>query len=571
MKRILHNQEFQILIKSFGYVREYKYFVVLSVVFMFGSMFLTTLQPLMFGLIIDKINEGDMSTISSLVLILAGILFSHILIQFFQGSLQIKIASKIELTMKQKVFRSILDLKMKSFEHVEKGKLMNHLEADIQTFSNMFTDKLSIFVDIFSILLISFLMFRIDYQLTLLLFATFPLTSLVFGLFGRKIKREEQLLKKKSDRYFTFIQECLNHFKLIKVAGAEQRQTSRYMDLNFMLYKIGIRKGKLNITGSALSQLVNYSAYIGIIFCGVIKIVAGSLTIGNLVAFNSYSSTLTNSLMRISHLNSELQEVLVSLQRLDEITNNLYKESEKPSGAVVPRIDSLKMENLLFQYHHTLKPTVSNLNIHLQERGLYYITGPSGAGKSTLLNIIAGLYPDYEGDFFINQQNLSSFDLRTYRDRICYILQENQLFSMSIMENLTLLNLNVSDNEVFAICKQLNLHDFIIQLPDGYNTMIGAQGILLSEGQKQRICIARSILKKADIYLCDEISSALDYENQKLVEELLSEFSRAAMVIAVSHHQLAGNLEILTEYNGSDDPIQISKIRSLQKSSLVTK
>ncbi|WP_209445808.1 ATP-binding cassette domain-containing protein, partial [Paenibacillus etheri] len=375
-----------------------------------------------------------------------------------------------------------------------------------------------------------------------------------------KIKKEEIQLKTNLDSYFTFIQECLNNFKLIKVTGSEDKQSFKYMNLNQSLYKIGIRKGRLNIFSTTLSQFINYSSYIGIIILGVSKIIAGHLSIGSLVTFNSYSTTLTNSLMRISHLNSELQEVMVSLQRLDEITNSLERESEKSGGIPITQIHSLQMDNLYFQHQKSLDYTFSNLSLLLNENGMYYITGKSGSGKTTLLNIVAGLYTDYDGEVSVNNQEMSTLNLQLYRERICYILQESHLFSASIMENLTLLTEEVTQEEIYSVCIRLNIHETILHLPQSYQTKIGAQGVLLSEGQKQRICIARAILKKADIYLCDEISSSLDKENQYLVTEILHELARNSIVLTVAHHSVDDALETVTEFKGYDSQIRISKV-----------
>lgn len=554
------NRNYVILLKSYQFIREFRLLVLLSIVLMITTMCLSILQPLIFGSIIDTVNKKNIPEFTKLTLFLITILFMHITIQFFQGNLQILIASKIEISLKKKVFRSILDLRMKTFEQMEKGKLINHIESDIQTFSNMFTDKISIFVDFISIVFVTILIFRIDFHLTILLFLTFPLTSLIFSIFGKRIKKEEIKLKTNLDSYFTFIQECLNNFKLIKVTGSEDKQSSKYINVNQSLYKIGIRKRKLNIFGTSLSQFVNSSSYIGIIILGVNKIIIGHLSIGSLVTFNSYSSTLTNSLMRIAHLNSELQEVMVSIQRLDEITNSLDRESEKSGTLSIDQIHSLQIKNLYFQYQNSLDYTFSNLSLNLNENGLYYISGKSGSGKTTLLNLVAGLYTDYNGGILINNQEIHTLSLHSYRKRICYILQESNLFSTSIMENLTLLNEEVTEEEIYSVCTRLNIHETILNLPQSYHTKIGADGVLLSEGQKQRISIARAILKKADIYLCDEISSSLDKENQQLVTEILHQLARDSIVLTVSHHSVYEVIETVAEFKGYDNQIRISKV-----------
>jgi ABC-type multidrug transport system fused ATPase/permease subunit len=530
-----------ILKRTLMYLKPFKFRFIFALILMILSLVLKVIQPLMFGIIIDNISKHRIDLIIKNIIVMTLIFVGSLTLDISQNYLLISISNNIEINVKANLFNSILKLNIETFEGLKKGEFITKLNNDVQAFSNVLTQKLTIFIDVFSVIVIGIIIFKLDWVLSLILLGIFPLSVFIFIWYGKKIKVRETSIKNKLDTYNSFLYESLNLFKLIKIFNIEKIQHKKFTKIIEELYFGIMKKFTLNISASTLSQIINFISYIILILVGSYHIVLGKLTLGGLVSFNNYSINFTGSLFKVSQINSEIQEILVSLRRVIELidtynsnndNNNKIKNYNMPDNIFH---NDIIIRNLNFKYPNSSSYILKNINLNIPANRLIAVVGLSGAGKSTLFNVLTKTYKNYEGEIFIGNTNYDEITDKVFLQNTTFVTQENFFFSMTIKENLLLANPNASEEEIIESCKLCNIHDYIYTLPNKYDTTIGYNGINLSVGQQQRLSIARALLRKCSIYFFDEITSALDSESENQIKDLIKKISANHTVIIISH------------------------------------
>ncbi|MFJ6246011.1 ABC transporter ATP-binding protein [Bacillus bombysepticus] len=510
--------------------------IIICSLLMLLIMIINTIQPLFFGALIDNMSKSYWNN-TFIVIIWIGIIgLVSIILTFIQGIIQVKIATSVESELKKKIISSVLHLDFKTYSKSNQGMFINILENDVRSFSLLFTQKISLFINVISIPIVALIMIRISLTLTIISIASFPINSIIFKVFGKKIHQKESLIKNKIDYYLAFTQEIFKGFKTIKIYNVTNRFLSYYKKTVTDVYKASESKGYINTSGIILAQIMNLIGYLVMVLTGVYQIRKGVITIGNLVSFNSYSSNLSTSLNNLSKINAELQEIIVSINRIENVLRVKDSELKDDGSIALDRINNLSLINVEYRYDSSPNNALENINLTISSPGIYFIMGSSGGGKSTLLNLITGVYSDYKGDIFFNNVNQKNIPNEILRKKIAYITQESTVFSMSIKENLLLYN-DSEESNLIEVCKTVNLLEFIESLPNKFETRLGFDGISLSEGQKQRICIARALLRNADVYICDEVTSSLDSINTQNVMRIFNEIAKTKLVFMVTHNQ----------------------------------
>ncbi|MGV2805060.1 ATP-binding cassette domain-containing protein [Clostridium perfringens] len=523
-----------------NYLLKFKFKIILLILFDLISTILSTIQPILFSNIINYITYKEFLLLKQNIYLLIICFFISLLFQLIQSLISYNLTYSIELDLKNKLFTNTLNMSLINFENTENGKLLNKFENDIQTFSNLFIKNISIIIDIFTVFIIAFILVKINFLLAIITFFSFPISFVVFSYFGKKIQQKEILFKNKYDQYLSYLQEVFIGYKTIKTMNNFKFFIKKFNETQKELYKLILKKFNINISGTLLMQLLNFISYILLIVIGVFQIFKNKLTLGGLVAFNTYSNTFNSSLFKLCNLNITLQESLISIKRISYLFDVDF--SKTSSTTDFKETDTLKnaeiiTKNLSFKYKTNSKNIINNLNIKIPKDSFTIIKGESGLGKTTLLNLLSGLYKDYEGEIFVGKENLKNIDSNNLNKTIFLTLQEPILFSDSIKNNLLLANPNADKNLVVSLCKKLNIHSYINSLPSKYNTQIGVNETNLSIGQKQRICLIRSLLTDSSIYLFDEITSALDSENELIVMNLLKDLSKTKTVVLVTHNK----------------------------------
>ena len=526
-----HIIKFKLMSKFLGIKR------INIIIYLFIVIFATILnsvQPLMFGYLIDSINNNQKLVIY--ILIIFSLNFLSNIINYMIQRLQFKIIKNIESNAKKKIFANIMNIRFEDYIKMEKGKFVNTLQKDAEIFSKIFVMLMTIIIDLASALIVSVIMFKIDYILTLIFLLAFPINIFIFNYFGKKIRIKTRDSKSSIDNFLTLVNELLLNFKTLKVYNSKDYVDSKVNDNIKNTYGILDDRNRLGGKSSFIIQVLNTVLNIIIVILGVKHITLGLLSVGGLVSFNSYSITLNKNLLRLSQINSDIQEIFISLNRIEDLMNENYmrKDIDIPDKIENCFSKEIKLENLNFSFDAS-SPIFNDVNLRIQPNQFVTFIGMNGSGKTTLFNLISKLYENYEGSILFGNVNLRDIPQEIVSNKICYVFHDNIISSFTVKENFYLANPYIDDEKIITACKKVRLWEFINNLPEKLDTCLGE--IVLSEGQKQKINVARALISNADIFLLDEITSSLDSLSEESICDLFMELKRYKTIINISHRK----------------------------------
>ncbi|MDK2587349.1 ABC transporter ATP-binding protein [Romboutsia sedimentorum] len=527
--------------------------IKLSIIFitMIASNILGLINPLLFGKIINGIVNKSMDSIKINLLLMCLVLFISIILNYINNIMLIKFTTDLDVNMKVNVFNSILKIPYSDFLKIDKGKLINNIEDDSTVFSNLLSNNISVVINTISMVISFFIMLYISPILTLILVLTLPITAIIYMISGNKIKLKEIEYRNNHDSFLSFLNETIYGWKFLKLFNAEKERCNIFKKTVNYLYSIKINEFKIQLWSGISINIVSFLANTLNILISVYLIFNGKLSLGMLTAFNSYAETFKSSSLSFTQLNSIIQETAVSLTRINEVLN--YKKKSESKNSLCQNLDNsiqrIEIKDLSYSTLDNIE-ILKNINLEFKKSNIYIIKGESGSGKTTLLNILGKFLDIYTGDILINDFYLRNIDRKSLRNRVNYITQDNFLFSLSIKENITLYR-DIPFESIENICKRLNIHDTIMSLPNEYETIINKNGNDLSGGEKQRLCIARSIVSKPDVYLFDEITSAIDKNNIEEILKIIEEISKDSIVLLTSHEDLKFSIPVI-EYHLRD-------------------
>ncbi|WP_334076744.1 ABC transporter ATP-binding protein [Paenibacillus sanfengchensis] len=518
-------------------------FLILSI--MIISNVLSLAFPLFFGNIINGIVSKSFYAIKMNLLYMFLCYVVSTILDYKNQKMIIKLSYSVELNIKEELFNSILEMPYSKVYKIDKGRLVNNIESDSTIFSSILFDNMNLVVQTLSMVISLIFMVYISPILTLVTIVTFPITFMIYIYSGRRIKLKEIEYTKMHDSFMSFLYESLSGLKSIKIFKVEYKWNEMFrkkvMGINDKnLEKFNVQLATQVIIGTVTFLINNLN-----IILAIFLIFSGRLSLGMMTAFNEYSDRFKGVLMLLSSLNSKIQQVSVSLRRVGEIveSNNNGKNEFVNDKETYDKIEKIEIKNLSYTTQSSID-VFKDLNINFYKNNIYLIKGASGSGKTSLLNILSKLIDDYAGEIIINGIDFKNYSEENLRDKVSYVTQEHYMFSISIRENISLYR-DVPFEDIENICKRLNLHELIISLPNQYDTVINDEGLNFSGGQIQRVCFARAIVSNPDVYLFDEITSAIDPKNIEDVLRIIEEISANAIVLLATHDNFKFNVPII--------------------------
>jgi subfamily B ATP-binding cassette protein HlyB/CyaB len=275
---------------------------------------------------------------------------------------------------------------------------------------------------------------------------------------------------------------------------------------------------------------------VAVLWVGAYRVIAGDLTIGQLIAFNMLSAQVTGPLLRLVNLWQELQQVGISVQRLGDILNTQPEPSYNPNRTTLPQVNGhIVFEDVTFRYRPDGTEVLRKVSFTVAPGQVIGLVGRSGSGKSTIAKLIQRLYVPERGRILVDGVDLAQLDPAWLRRQVGVVLQENFLFNCSVRDNIALTDPGLAMEQVMQAAKLAGAHEFILELPEGYDTMVGEHGCSLSGGQRQRIAIARALVANPRILIFDEATSALDYESEAVIQQNMAQISKGRTVFIIAH------------------------------------
>ncbi|HGO3585305.1 TPA: SAV1866 family putative multidrug efflux ABC transporter [Staphylococcus aureus] len=527
------------------FVKPYKYRIFATIIVGIIKFGIPMLIPLLIKYAIDGvINNHALTTdekVHHLTIAIGIALFIFVIvrppIEFIRQYLAQWTSNKILYDIRKKLYNHLQALSARFYANNQVGQVISRVINDVeQTKDFILTGLMNIWLDCITIIIALSIMFFLDVKLTLAALFIFPFYILtVYVFFGRlrKLTRERsQALAEVQG----FLHERVQGISVVKSFAIEDNEAKNFDKKNTNFLTRALKHTRWNAYSFAAINTVTDIGPIIVIGVGAYLATSGSITVGTLAAFVGYLELLFGPLRRLVASFTTLTQSFASMDRVFQLIDEDYDIKNgvgaQPIEIKQGRID---IDHVSFQYNDNEAPILKDINLSIEKGETVAFVGMSGGGKSTLINLIPRFYDVTSGQILIDGHNIKDFLTGSLRNQIGLVQQDNILFSDTVKENILLGRPTATDEEVVEAAKMANAHDFIMNLPQGYDTEVGERGVKLSGGQKQRLSIARIFLNNPPILILDEATSALDLESESIIQEALDVLSKDRMTLIVAH------------------------------------
>lgn len=456
---------------------------------------------------------------------------------FFYGQsyLMSWVGQRVVIDIRGAIFRKLQRLSMSFYDKNKTGTIMSYVTNDVAALQVAMVDKAVELVTEGLVLVGSIAaMLWLDWKLTLFTFCTFPVVLWFMDFFGKKIRRNGGRIQECTAELTSVLQEVVSSARVVKSFVREDYEIKRFDAQNMTNFYANMKNIKLNALLTPTVELVAAIGVTVVMWYGGMSVINGAITAGSLVAFLVYAVNIANPIKRLTKVVASIQQALAAGERVFGILDLEENIKELPSAKLLPPVQGyVEFKHVDFAYNKD-EQVIEDLSFKVNRGQIVAIVGPSGAGKSTIASLLPRFYDVTNGSIVIDGEDIRNVTLNSLREQVGIVPQETLLFNGSVYDNILYGRLDATKEEVEAAAKAANAHDFIMGLPEGYDTMLGDRGVNISGGQRQRISIARAILKNPQILILDEATSALDTESERIVQEALDRLmvGRTSFVIA---------------------------------------
>ena len=452
-----------------------------------------------------------------------------------QNYLMSYVGERVIIDIRSAVYEKLQRLSVSFYDKNKTGTIMSYVTNDVSALQAAMVQNTIDMITEGSVLIGSITaMVYLDWKLTLFTFCTFPFVLWLMDFFGKRIRKSGRRIQECTADITSILQETVSSARVIKSFVREDYEIERFCNQNFANFRANMKNAQLM---ALLTPVIEFVAAIGvtaIIWYGGHGVINGDLTAGSLVAFLVYAVNISNPVKRLTRVVGSIQKALAAAQRVFDVLDMKEEIAEIPGAKALPQIEgSVEFKDVSFAYDKG-EPVLKDVSFKAEPGEVIAIVGPSGAGKSTIANLLPRFYDTTSGSISIDGNNIAEVKVASLREQVGIVPQETVLFNGSLYDNILYGRLEATREEVEAAAKAANAHNFIMEFPNGYETMLGDRGLNLSGGQRQRIAIARAILKNPRVLVLDEATSALDTESERIVQEALDRLmvGRTSFVIA---------------------------------------
>jgi len=532
------------------YVFAQKKYIIIATIGMIGGIIAELVLPYLNKIVIDNIIINKQTEL--LFITLTAIFFITIfraLMGYIQEFTFDYVGSRISKSLKYDVFKHIQNLRFNYFDKTNTGELMSRISEDIDNIWMAFGFGIGLTIE-FSLYFIlgSTVLFYLNWKLALISLISAPFIAYLATKLEKEIGKAFDKISDQTAVINTTAQENISGVRLVKAFAREKHEIMKFLKLNNENYNLNIMKSRIWGKYFPTIEFLGNAALILIITVGGMFVINEKISLGTLVAFNGYMWMIVWPMRLIGWLSNILSQANASAKKIEKILN---EKEEKFDGLSLENVDgTLEFKNVSFKYDNEY--VLKNINFKIEAGKTLAIMGTTGSGKSTLISLISRFYEEYDGDILLDGINIKDISLNSLRKNISYVFQDTFLFSESVKENVKYGNDNATDEEIINACKEAQAHQFIMNLPEKYGTVVGERGLGLSGGQKQRLTIARGLLKHTPIIIFDDATSALDMDTEyELLKSIYSKEKQNTKIIIAHRISAVKNAdEIIFLENG---------------------
>lgn len=511
------------LLKS---VREFKKDALLTPFFVVLEVVMEVIIPLVMALLIDKGIDGqDMAAIWKYGIILVLCAMLALMFGAAAGTFAARASTGFARNLRHDMYYNVQNFSFSNIDKFSTGSIVTRLTTDVTNVQNAFQMCTRIAVRCPVMLVFAlFMAMRINSRMALVFLAVLPILAIGMGILMKVVGPVFERAFKIYDRMNTVVQENVRGIRVVKTYVREDHETEKFEGVSGMLYRTFSKAQKTMAGVMPLMQFCMYACMLLISWFGARLIVGGSMTTGELTSMFSYAMQILMSLMMVAMVFVMITMAKASAERVAEILDE-QSDLHNPANPIHEVKDgAIEFDDVSFSYKgDERKLALKNVNLHIKAGQTVGILGGTGSAKSTLVQLIPRLYNTTHGTVKVGGVDVRDYDIEALRDQVAMVLQKNVLFSGTIKENLRWGDENASDEELERVCRLAQADEFIQQMPDKYDTHIEQGGSNVSGGQKQRLCIARALLKKPKILILDDSTSAVDTKTDALIRKAFAE------------------------------------------------
>ena len=494
-------------------------------------------NPLVIQLIIDQvINNNSINTLHLLGVLLLVVGLFEAVITTLRTYLFVDTTNRIDISLGSEIIDHLLRLPLRYFERRPVGELATRINELENIRSFLTGTALTVGLDALFSLVYIIVMLIYSWQLTLVGLGTIPIFLIITSIASPTIRKQLRTKAERNAKTESYLVEVMSGIQTVKAQNIELQARFSWQELYARYVTAGFKTVITSTLANSTSNFLNKLSSLLVLWMGAYLVLQGELTLGELIAFRIISGYVTSPILRLAQLWQSFQATALSLERLSDVVDTPQEAEQDRDKISLPTIEgTVKYENISFRFHRSGPLQLCNVNLDFPAGKFIGIVGQSGSGKSTMMKLLLRLYEPESGRILIDGYDIAKVELYSLRRQLGVVPQETLLFDGTVQENIALTNPEATTEEIIEAAKIAAAHEFIMNLPNGYNTRVGERGAGLSGGQRQRIAIARSVLQRPKLLVLDEATSALDYPTERQVCLNVAQAFKGSTVFCITH------------------------------------
>ena len=527
------HQSFQ---RFLSYIKPFWRDIFLVSVALLASTLLSLSIPWIIGVqLIDKVILEKSLELEAVLIIFIGAILGKELFDFLNEYFLELLAQNISHDLRTEFYDHLQHVPLSFLDRSHTGDLLARISSDVNTVADTLRSLISdLGSNLFTLMGIIFFLFTINVELTFIVLPTLPVLLFVVSLFRGRIKRTSKRISEARGDLMARASEVLSGVRVVRSFVKEEDESKVFTNKSLAILKSKMGLMKLSAIYSSSVSLLMITGMVLVIWFGTPMAMAGTITVGGFFVYLNYIRKIHAPVKGLSKANFKIQKALAAADRLFYLNTIPERPTGKGLIELPPIKGHIKFTDVSFAYQDR-NLVLRNFNLEIQPKEAVAIVGSSGSGKTTILNLLLGFYDVDQGEITVDGYPIKEVDLKSLRSQVGIVSQETFLFSGTVRENIGYGKQAASDEEIQRAAKLANAHDFILGLPKGYDTETGERGVTLSSGQKQRIAIARAIIKDPKILILDEATSNVDSASELLIQEALEQNMRERTTIIIGH------------------------------------
>ncbi|MEH7451444.1 ABC transporter ATP-binding protein [Gottfriedia acidiceleris] len=526
------------------FVKPYRFHIFLTIAIGIVKFGIPLILPFLLKYVVDNIINSSLpiATKSSHLIYIMLIAFGIFVIvrppiEYFRQYYAQYIGSRILFDIRDHLFKHLQKLSLRYYANAKTGEVISRVINDVESTKDfVITGLMNVWLDLITILITVTIMLTMDVKLTLVSLIVLPFYTLAVKYFFGRLRF---LTRQRSQALAVlqgFLTERIQGMQVTRSFALEDYESGLFKEKNGEFLDRALKHTGWNARTFTIINTLTDIGPLLIIGFSAYQVIHGHLTLGEMVAFVGYIDRLYDPLRRLANSSTALTQSFASMDRVFELMDEKYDIVNRDNPIYAKKLDGqIHFNHVSFQYNPVDDEVIQDVTFQIEPGQKIALVGSSGGGKSSLVSLIPRFYDVTKGSIKIDGVDIRDFDLKSMREKIGIVLQDNFLFSDTVKSNIRYGNPSASEEEIIAAAKAANAHDFIMSLPDGYDTLVGERGVKLSGGQKQRVAIARVFLRNPSILIFDEATSALDLENERYIQDAIHELAKNRTTIFIAH------------------------------------